>query len=175
MNMPPPNLPRLHWSPVEPSWIVSVGLVILAALPHQIPATGRRVLSHPIGAILFAALSTYVAWKAPVLGAAMFIFLAGVILQARRQQTEPFVTKNLNKDRVKKPHTWLGEEVLAEHPTAIQQRTEDPAISYDEVIDHDAPPWEGEAALDEHPLAIQDKPVGRVPEYDEGGASYGHR
>ena len=132
------------------------------------------MIAHPIGAILFAALSAYVAWKVPVLGAAMFIFLAGIVLL---KQSEPFVTKNLNKDRVqKKPaHTWLGEEVLAEHPKAIQQRTEDPAISYDEVIDHDAPPWEGEVALDEHPLAIQDKPVGRVPEYDEGGASYGHR
>lgn len=175
MNMPPPALPHLHWSPVAPSWIVSIGLVILAALPHQIPAAGRRVLAHPIGAIVFAAVSIYVGWKIPVLGAAMFIFLSGILLD--RRQVESFSATNLYKEKVqsKQKHTWFDEKLLAENPKAIQQRTENPAMTYDEIVDHDTTPWQGEAALDEHPVAIQEKPVGTVPEYDEGGASYGHK
>ena len=174
MNMPPPNLPRLHWSPVEPSWIVSTGLVILAVLPHQIPATGRRVIEHPIGSLLFAALSAYVAWKLPVLGAAMFIFLAGLVLH---KSAEPFAANNLNKDKLTKRerHRWEGEVMLEEKPKAVQTKTEDPNMSYDEITDVESEPWQGEQVLDEQPHAIQDRRVGQVPEYDEGGASYGHR
>jgi hypothetical protein len=168
-------MPRLHWSPVEPSWIVAIGLIILASLPHQIPQTGRRALHHPIGALLFATLSAYVAWQVPVLGAAMFILLAGVMMH-----TEPihehFAATNLNKDKIrtKQVHKWLDEEVLSEDPHGIQERTENPIISYDEVTENQAEPWHDERVLDEQPRGIQEKAVGDVPEYDEGGASYGH-
>ena len=178
MNIPPPILPRLHWSPIAPSWIVSIGLVLLAALPHQIPVAGRSVLTHPIGAIAFAAISSYVAWMAPVLGAAMMIFLAGILMDTmRRRRTEPFAATNLYKERVqdRQKHRWFGEEILAEHPKAVQQRTENPTMTYDEIVDHETPLWQDELMLNEHPVGIQEKPVGTVPEYDEGGASYGHR
>jgi len=174
MNMIPPTIPRIHWSPVEPSWIVSIGLVILAVLPHQIPATGRLALHHPIGTIAFAALSAWVAWKVPVLGAAMFIFLAGIVIHA--PTAEPFTAIKLNKDRIPtNARKWLGEELMSEDPHGIQERTENPILNYDEVSEHQAEPWQGERALNEQPHAIQEKPVGAVPEYDEGGASYGHR
>jgi len=171
MNQIPPNLPRLHWAPVEPSWIVSIGLVILAVLPHQIPESGRRILEHPNGSLLFAALSAYVAWLSPVLGAAMFIFLAGIILHAA-PLAEHFAATNLNKDRIRKSgvHKWLGEEVLSENPKAIQERTANPVISYDEVPDGEQ--WHDEDVLGEHPHAIQERAVGPVPEYDEGSRSY---
>jgi len=122
---------------------------------------------------VFAALSAYVAWKLPVLGAAMFIFLAGVVLHAH--PIEPFAATNLNKDRVQRKNKWLDEEVLMEDPHGIQERTENPVLSFDEVMDDQVDQWHGEGALNEHPHAIQDKAVPRVPEYDEGGSSYGRR
>jgi hypothetical protein len=48
-------------------------------------------------------------------------------------------------------------------------------MSYDEVVDDDTNIWHSERILHEQPKAIQEKAVGTVPEYDEGGASYGHR
>ena len=168
MNVPP-MMPRLHWSPVEPSWIVSVGLIVLAVLPHQIPATGRRVLEHPIGSLLFAALSVFVAWQIPVLGAAMFIFLAGIILHARPR--EHFSASNLNNDKVpkKEKNRWLDEQVLMEEPEAVQVKTEDPVIQYDKVSEEESAPWFDEGILHEKPHGIQEKPVGDVLEFDEGG------
>jgi hypothetical protein len=175
--MPPPNLPRLHWAPVEPSWIVSVGLIVLAVLPHQIPKIGREAINHPIGRLLFAAASAAVAYMKPVLGAAMFIFMAGIILHESSGTptfNETFAATNLNKDIVnmKEKRRWFDEEVLSENPKAIQEKTENPVMSYDEIVDHDAEPWQSEHAA---PHAIQEKAVAVVPEYDEGGSSYGHR
>jgi hypothetical protein len=161
-------MPRLHWSPIEPSWIVSLGLVVLAVLPHQIPRSGRRAINHPIGRILFAALSVAVWYLKPVLGTAMFILLVGIMLHP---DMEPFA---LNKERAMS-HTWFGEEALHETPRAIQERTENPVISFDEIVDHESTQWHSERVLNEQPHAIQEKAVGTVPEYDEGGASYGHR
>jgi len=178
MNVPSTMPPRLHWSPVEPSWIVSVGLIILAVLPHKIPASGRHVLEHPIGSLLFAALSVFIALKIPVLGAAMIIFLAGIILHAQLVvKKETFSGTYLNNDKVtkKERHRWHEEEVLMEEPDAVQVKTDDPAIQYDKVTEEGSAPWLGEGALHEKPYAIQEKPVGEVPEYDDGGASYGHR
>jgi len=170
MNMPSP--PKLHWSPVEPSWIVSIGLVLLAVLPHQIPVSGRRFLQHPIGSMLFAAVSAAVAWKKPSLGMAMLILLAGAVLSTA--PVEHFGAMVLNKDRIQKQqnqqkHRWYEEEVLSEDPHGIQERTENPILNYDEVTDQEAEPWFGERTLDEQPEAIQEKPVGSVPEYDDSG------
>jgi hypothetical protein len=126
------------------------------------------MINHPIGRILFAAASVAVWFLKPVLGTAMCILLIGLILHP---DTEPFA---LNKERTTS-HTWFGEAVLRETPRAIQERTENPVISFDEIVDHESEPWHSERVLHEQPHAIQEKAVGTVPEYDEGGASYGHR
>jgi len=171
--MPPPNMSRLHWSPVEPSWIVSGGLVLLAVLPHQVPVAGRGVLRHPVGALLFTAVAAFVFWKTPVLGVAMLLFLAGVILMPSH---EPFAATNLNKDKVtQKQNRWYQEEVLSEDPHGIQDLAED-NLTYDEVTRQDSTPWQDEATLGVKPLAIQEKVLSAVPEYDEGSGStsYGH-
>ena len=175
--MPLPNLPRMHWTPVEPSWIVSLGVIVLAVLPHQIPRAGREAINHPIGRLLFAAFAAAVWYLKPVLGAALLILLAGIILHAP-PAVEGFAATNLNKDRVREgsgSHKWFDEEVLREEPRAIQERTENPTMSYDEVVDHENELWHSERTLHEQPKAIQEKAVGTVPEYDEGGRSYGHR
>lgn len=190
MQAPPPQPVRLHWIPVPASWLVAAGIVLLAVLPHQIPITGRRLLHSGPGAVLFAVASGWVTWKAPVLGIAMFMLLAGIWFHGPplRGTTEGFADQwagqlnpndragregfvggspILNKDRVKKDaNKWLVEEVLQEQPKGIQDRTESPAISVDEIPDHDYR-WEVENALDEHPMGIQERPVAAPMEYDE--------
>ncbi len=171
MQAPPPQPIRLHWIPVEPSWLVAGGLVLLGSLPHQVPAAGQRMLSSPIGALLFAALAAWVAWRAPVLGAAMFIFLAGVVI-AGRSERESFAGRAevLNKDKVTKKQRWFVEDTLEEKPKGIQDRTEGPALTFDD-IDHPHT-WEVEQALEENPVAIQERPVPELPEYDESHTPY---
>ena len=175
------TVPRMHWSPVEPSWIVSLGVIVLAVLPHQIPRAGREAIQHPIGRLLFAAFSAVIWYVKPVLGMSLLIMMAGILLHAP-SAVEPFAATNLNKERVQPVsgpgsgvHKWFDEYVLREEPRAIQERTENPVMSYDEVVDDDTNIWHSERILHEQPKAIQEKAVGTVPEYDEGGASYGHR
>ena len=150
--MPPPNLPRLHWSPVEPSWIVGLGLVVLGVLPHQVPHHGRRVLQNPVGGLVFAALSVYVASKHPVLGAAMLIFLAGLVFDGFRRQ-EGFTATTLNKERVKQNNRWLGEELLSETPVGVQDNTFTSVLNYDKVSTKHR--WGEEDTLDVKPEAVQ--------------------
>ena len=156
MNQPPPL--RLHWIPVCPSWIVSAGIVLLAVLPHKIPVTGRRLLSHATTRILFAAASIYVWLLKPVLGTAMLVLLASLVMMPG-SESESFTTSitNLNHDRVKSgSNRWLVENILAEKPHGIQDRTADSNLTYDEIPDESLS-WHSEKVLDEHPTAIQDK------------------
>ncbi len=162
---------RLHWSPVPPSWIIATGLIVVAVLPHQIPAVGRRVLGNAFVASLFAVAAAWLFWRHhPVLGMALLIFIASVYIQSRT--TEGFSAPVLNKDRVTQRRRWLGEEILSEDPHAVQERTDNPSITYDKVEPEEASPWFDETALDRHPEAIQERPV---PSYqydtdDQGGA-----
>ena len=153
---------RLHWIPVCPSWLVSAGIVLLAVLPHKIPVTGRRILSHATTRLLFAAAAIYVWMLKPVLGTAMLILLASlVLLPDPETETEAFTTSivNLNHDRVKSSsNKWFVEDTLAEKPRGIQDRTADSNLTYDEIPDESLT-WHSEKILDEHPTAIQDKPI----------------
>lgn len=159
MQAPPSIAHQLHWIPVPPSWIVAAGLVILAVLPHQIPATGRRVLRSYVGALIWI---TGVVWlfrnrRMPVLALAAMMFLAGIWLMPTH---EGFVAEILNKDKVRtKARKWQGEEILSEDPHGVQERTENPQINYDEVSADESHPWFVEKTLDEHPVAIQERPV----------------
>jgi len=168
--MQPPSPPRLHWIPVEPSWIVAAGLIILAALPHKVPATGRYILRHPVGAVLFAGLSIAVTMKVPVLGVAMLLFLAGVWFM-RSDRAEAFTPTVLNKDQVQpsvkipRRSRWFEEEVLSEDPHAVQERTDSPTLTYDKVEGSNK--WWAEDVLDETPLAIQERGVSTEADSDD--------
>jgi len=147
---------RLHWIPVCPSWIVSAGIVLLAVLPHKIPVTGRRVLGHVTTRLLFAAAAIYVWLLKPVLGTAMLILLASLVMMPEAEAFTTSIT-NLNHDRVKSgSNRWLVENTLAEKPHGIQDRTADSNLTYDEIPDESLT-WHSEKILDEHPTAIQDK------------------
>lgn len=148
---PPPI--RLHWFPVKPTWLVSIPLVILAALPHQLPMPVSFGLRTKLGAILFAALSIAVWWKEPVLGTAMFILLLSTYTSS---YVEGFA-KNISKDVVNtKKSRWFSEDVMGESPDMIQERS-DAILTTDVVTDQDAKPWFGEKAMGEHPVSIQER------------------
>jgi hypothetical protein len=166
----PPSI-HLHWSPLPPSWIVSLGLILLAVLPHQVPAVFQRFLRMPLGLAVMIGLAGFCYSHIPVLGIALGIFTWGVYLHSRAR-IEGFRGPVLIKDRVRSPaptqKRWLSEEILSENPEAIQERTEDPNLLYDEVSDTEAAhPWFDESVMNIRPAAIQDRPVGTEYEYDE--------
>jgi hypothetical protein len=153
---------RLHWIPVNPSWIVSAGLIILAVLPHKIPEGIRLMLTHTTTRLLFGAVAIYTWILSPVLGIAMLILLVGVATSPRTIDVEQFTIRNLNHDRVKEKRShWFIEDTLAEEPHGIQDRTGETNLNYDEVSDKKTN-WHVEKMLDEHPVAIQDKPVSEL-------------
>ena len=158
---------RLHWIPVSPSWLVSIGIVLFAVLPHKIPAFGIQILTHTTTRLLLAAAAAYIWVLKPVLGTALFILLAScVILPNVESFTADIV--NLTYDSVSHTPTrkkWFVEDILAENPTGIQERTGETNINYDEVPDESIT-WESERILGEHPMAIQDKPVPSASEDD---------
>lgn len=162
---------KLHWSPVEPSWLLAAGLILLAVLPHQIPRVGRRILLHPIGSLLFAGLAAFIFTKAPVLGIAMFIFLAGVMISS--WTVEGFAPMVLNKEDVqqKEKKRWLNEEIMSELPDAIQEKSDRTYLNYDEVTEQESGPWAVEDALGEHPVGIQDRTISTDPDYDDSHAA----
>lgn len=161
----PPSRP-FHWSPISAVWIVSIAVVILAVLPHQIPRTGRRVLRTWTGAAIVLAIAAWIAvqgkGQGPVLAVALVLLVAGV-------WTFPFTGVEtfaagdpvLNKDRVRtssKEHRWFDEKVQNERPTMIQERTSGPMIQLDDVDTHTT--WHDEEVKGEHPRGIQERPVG---------------
>jgi hypothetical protein len=158
--MQPPSVPyvhpaaRLQWFPVEPSWIVSGGLLLLTVLPHQIPKQMFRFLASRAGSILFAALSVFVFWKKPVLGMAMFLLLLGV---RTSRYVELFGSLKVNKDIIGRKHKWFQEEVMMEDPHIIQEKTDGPGLVLDEVTEGTR--WFGEDTLGEMPKGIQDRPT----------------
>jgi len=163
MNPQPPPAIRLHWSPISPSWIVSIGLVILAVLPHKIPLLGRQLLGLTVVRLLFAATSIYIGLMTPVLGVAMLILLVSVIMMP---VSESFALMRLNKDSSGRKHHWLVEETFAEEPDFIQTNTRETNLNLDKVSDN-KPRWGSEEALEEHPQGIQDKPVSSEYENDD--------
>lgn len=158
MNPQPPPL-RLHWVPMSPSWIVSIGLIILAVLPHKIPLFGRQLFGLTIVRILFAAASIYIGLMKPVLGMAMLILLVSVIMMP---VSESFALMRLNKESTERKHHWLVENTLAEEPEFIQNSTSETNLNFDKVSDN-KPLWGDEKVLGQNPQGIQDKPV---PEYE---------
>jgi hypothetical protein len=161
-----PPTHRLSWFPVHPSWIVAIGLSLVAVLPHQTPLPIYRALRSRIGAMLFAALSIYVFWNIPVLGMAMMIFLVSLQLNT---YVENFVPNILSKEKITNKRKWLQEEILMEEPESIQDRTDSPGILIDEVTG-DSKRWFVESAMGESPIAIQERPVGSLYAQDSSNS-----
>lgn len=164
----PPPMHRMHWVPLEPSWLVSVVIVILAVLPHQLPPWLSQGLRSRLGGILFAAASLFIFWKKPVLGTALLLLLAAV---RSATYVEGFVSPpTITKDAVTRQKKWLVEDVLDEDPHGIQERTDGPGILYDSVKSNNR--WFSEEEMDEHPAGIQDRPVGSNSTEETSRSSY---
>ena len=160
MQAPGPIAMRLHWIPIPASWVTSISCILLAALPHQIPAYIRVALLNPIGAIAFAAAAIWTITRVPHLGFAMLVLLAGLWLTGRR--VEGFENPFMIKDTVTKPqkrNRWLQEDIMTEDPHSIQERTDSPSLTQDEVTGPETQQWFSEEVLDEHPTMIQERPV----------------
>ena len=172
MQFPPPQPHRLHWIPVDPSWLVSAGLVILAVLPHQVPATFRRAMRAPLGGVLFAGAAAWVWMMKPVLGTAMAIFLAAIVIYESRysMSMEGFnsATPTLLRDHVKKnTHRWFQEVAMQEKPAVIQERTESGRITVDAIAEHDATPWHDEPYGVPHSIQERTATDHSLAEHDE--------
>jgi len=166
ISAPPAH--RLHWIPVEPSWLVSVCIIVLAVLPHQLPRTITQGLQSRLGGILFAALSLFIFWNKPVLGTALLLLLAAV---RSASYLEGFVASpTMTKDMVTQSKRWLVEEVMNEDPHGIQERTDGPGLLYDTVKGPHR--WDSEEELGEYPEGIQDRPVGSSPNEETSRSSY---
>lgn len=170
MSAPPASIatsshPKLHWSPVEASWIVSGSLIILAVLPHQVPAVGRAILQSWVGGLAFAGLSLWVAAQKRVLGTAMLILLVGVIVDGylfHPKGSEGFWNQqaSIQKDRVAEsqinPFRWFEEQVLQIAPKSVQVRSDNPDLLFDKVTSANrGARWLDERELGENPRAVQ--------------------
>lgn len=172
MSAPPASIatsshPKLHWSPVEASWIVSGSLIILAVLPHQVPAVGRAILQSWVGGLAFAGLSLWVAAQKRVLGTAMLILLVGVIVDGylfpkESKGSEGFWNQqaSIQKDRVAEsqinPFRWFEEQVLQIAPKSVQVRSDNPDLLFDKVTSANrGARWLDERELGENPRAVQ--------------------
>jgi hypothetical protein len=144
----------------------------------------RRAMRVPLGVVLFGAAAVWVWTLKPVLGVAMAIFLAAIVIYESRHASsmEAFAgsgkvketregfnaTPTLIRDRVNsKNHRWLQEIMMQEQPKVIQERTESGRITMDAVTEHDATPWHDEP--EGAPLAIQERaaPDHSLAEHDE--------
>jgi hypothetical protein len=161
----PPN--RLHWFPVAPSWIVSGGLILLAAMPHKIPPHFRAFVRQPLGFLLAAAAATWLFTKHTVLGVAALLLIISIPLHGAVEgfANPPVLIKDVVKQ---KPQRWFEEHVMAEEPHMIQERTEDSTLLHDEISPEErATVWYDEEALHQSPAAIQERALGETDRYPE--------
>jgi hypothetical protein len=172
---------NMRWFPVHPLWIIATGIVVLAAMPHQLGARAIGFLTSPLGILVGVGGAGWLFGKIPVLGVAvaMLVFAANIIPGAVYERftgsAERFTgsasrerfTPTINRDVVQQKHHWLQEDILSEDPHVIQERTENPTILYDRVEENGK--WEDEQTLGQNPLAIQERPV---PEFDDNYSPY---
>lgn len=168
-----------------PVWIVSIAIILFAALPNKIPF--RPVLQTTTGLIVLTGVAAAGTYAEPVLGAALWIFLVSMMLAPKAEGfatcgasgstqrngeavSEPFEASNLSKDRVKKGVRWLDERTLGENTRSIDTRTEDPTLTKDFVQGRHI--WGDEEVLGENTIAIEERAVSDVPMYTRSGYSW---
>jgi hypothetical protein len=147
MQSPPPI--KLHWFPMEPTWIVSLVVVVFAALPHQLPIPLSFGLRTSIGRLLGMGLIVAIGYFKPVLGMALFFLLVTTNMS---EYVEGFA--GITTDTIKKKGKWFSEDIMGETPEAIQERT-DELISCDNVQGSNR--WHEETTMGEFPKTIQER------------------
>jgi hypothetical protein len=173
----------MYLLPMGPVWIVSIAIILFAALPDKVPAA----LKTPVGLIILAVVAGVATYVEPVLGAAAWIFMVSMMLAPKVEGfatcgasgstqrngfavSEGFEASNLSKDRVKKGVRWLDERTLGENTRSIDTRTEDPTLTKDFVQGRHI--WGDEEVLGENTIAIEERAVSDVPMYTRSGYSW---
>lgn len=153
-----PVVHKIHWTPIPPSWLVAISIVLLAAMPQKVPASFRTLLATPLGSTVLLGLSAWLWYLKPALGIALALLTVSIYIRSRN---EGFLSGPvLIKDRVRKDASkWLGEEIMSEDPHIIQERTEEPNLLVDEVSGEESRPWFVESTLGESSEAIQERPI----------------
>ncbi len=145
--------------------MVAVAIIVIAALPHQIPIPVSWGLRTSIGRILGLATSVAVAYYKPVLGMALGILMVSTnvsnYVEGFSSLKEGFGSlkegyQTITKDKVEKKNRWISEKIMFEEPEAIQERSESVLLK-DAVTNQDAKPWLGERTLGEEPKGIQER------------------
>ena len=90
--------------------MVSVAIIILAALPHQLPIPMTWGLRSNIGRILGLVLALATGYHRPILGMAIAILLISTNMS---EYVEGF-TQSISKDRVERKQRWTAEEIMLE-------------------------------------------------------------
>ena len=143
--------------------MVAFAIVILAALPHQLPIPMSWGLRTNIGRILGLVVAVATGYHKPVLGMALAILLIstnmsdyveGFSLNEGSSLNEGY--QSISKDNVDRKHRWTSEKIMLNEPEAIQERS-DSILRKDIVTDQDAQPWEDERTLGEKPTGIQER------------------
>ena len=153
--------------PVNPSWLVALGICVAAALPQNLPPLSRRLfMSVPGTLICLGVIAWLISGPSPVLGIALILLWGAISIIPGY---EPFVV--LQKSRVQKGKQWLSESILQEDPPdAIQEKTETGYMIHDKVVNPAR--WGSETAMDEHPAGIQERTVPRIPEVDDNNTRH---
>ena len=138
--------------------MVSVAIITLAALPHQLPIPMTWGLQTNIGRILGLVIAAVAGYYRPILGMAIAILLISTNMS---DYVEGF-TQSISKDKVEKKQRWTSEEIMSEEPEAIQERSETVLLK-DTVTPQDAKPWEDERTLDIHPKGVQERTSPDLP------------
>ena len=150
-----------HLLPVGPVWLVSIVIVLFAALPDKVPAA----LKTTTGLLVLAGVTVVAAYVEPVLGAACAIFLADLIMTAPIERFEPSI---LTADYVTRKNKWHGERALGENIRGINFLSDD-WLNKDYVQNKHR--WTDERIQHIHPKAIDMRPVSNPPMYEESGHS----
>ena len=139
--------------------MVSVAIITLAALPHQLPIPMTWGLRTNIGRILGLVVAAAAGYYRPILGMAIAILLISTNMS---DYVEGYSNQSISKDKVEQKQRWTSEEIMSEEPEAIQERSETVLLK-DTVTSQDAEPWEDERTLDIHPKGVQERTSPDLP------------
>ena len=139
--------------------MVSVAIITLAALPHQLPIPMTWGLRTNIGRILGLVIAAVAGYYRPILGMAIAILLISTNMA---DYVEGYSNQSISKDKVEQKQRWTSEEIMSEEPEAIQERSETVLLK-DTVTSQDAEPWEDERTLDIHPKGVQERTSPDLP------------
>lgn len=113
--------------PISIDWLTSAILLLIAVKPEALPANVRVATAHPVGLVFLLLLGIALFSYSAILGTAIFIMVISIwrsTLQDRvlGNTTEGFSLSPAQLEYITSPKRWFVEEVLREHPIAIQEK-----------------------------------------------------